>query len=114
MLLSSLQQRFGYVYDNEIFLAAGFWDYKYKNFEFFGDATKSKAKLKLIKSYLMDLYKSNMVPNGTSNSTQDSATVAQTQTQAQSQSQLTLTDNNPRRKQPGIFVSHSRQKYSQT
>ncbi len=103
-LLSSIQQRFGYVYDNEIFLAASFLDYKYKNFEFFGDATKSKAKLKLIKSYLMDLYKSNIVPNGT-NSTQDSATVAQTQTQAQSQSQLTLTDNNYRRKQPGILLA---------
>ncbi len=81
-------------------------DYKYKNFEIFGDATKSKSNLKLIKSYLIDLYKSNIVPNGPSNSTQDSqATFVQTQTQAQSQTQLTLTDNNPRRKQPGILLA---------
>ena len=38
------------------------------------------------------------------NSTQDNqAAVAQTQTQAPSQSQITLADNNPRRKKPGIL-----------
>ena len=38
-LLTSLRIRFAYVYDNEIFLAASFLDYKYKNLEFFVDAT---------------------------------------------------------------------------
>ena len=88
---------------------------KYKNFEFFGDATKSKSNLKLIKSCLIDLYKSNIIPNGPCNSTEDSqATVVQTQTQAQSQSQITLTDNNPRRKQPWILLAIQDKKYIQT
>jgi hypothetical protein len=33
------------------------------------------------------------------------AAVAQTQTQAPSQSQITLADNNPRRKKPGILLA---------
>jgi hypothetical protein len=48
----------------------------------------------------------SVVPNGFSNSTQDSqATIFQTRTQAQSQSQLTLTGNNHRRNQPGILLA---------
>ena len=90
-------------------------DYKYKNFEFFCDANKANTNLKRTKAYLLDIYKSNIIKNGPCTSTQvTQAVVVQTQTEAPSQSEITLTDNNPRRKQPGIFVSHSRQKYSQT
>jgi hypothetical protein len=43
-----------------------------------------------------------LVANNSTQVTQ--AAVVQTQTQAPSQSQITLTDNNPRRKQPGILL----------
>jgi hypothetical protein len=33
-LLESLKKRFDYVYQDEIFLAAAFLDYQFKNFEF--------------------------------------------------------------------------------
>jgi hypothetical protein len=36
------------------------------NFEFFGDVNKSKANIKRIKSYLIDIYKSNIIQNGPS------------------------------------------------
>ena len=105
-LLSSIRARFAYVFDNEIFLAASFLDYIYKNFEFFWDANKAKTNLKRTKAYLLDIYKSNIIKNGPCTSTQvTQAVVVQTQTEAQSQSEITLTDNNPRRKQPGILLS---------
>jgi hypothetical protein len=59
-----------HVYDNEIFLAACFLDYKYKNFELYGDVNKSKANIKRIEAYLIDIYKSNIIQNGPSTSTQ--------------------------------------------
>ena len=81
-------------------------DYKYKNFKFFCDANKAKTNLKRTKAYLLDIYKSNIIKNGPCTSTQvTQAVVVQTQTEAPSQSEITLTDNNPRRKQPGILLS---------
>jgi hypothetical protein len=67
---------------------------------------KSKANIKRIKAFLIDILKSNIIQNGPSTSAQvTQAAVVQTQTQALSQSQITLTDNSLRRKQPGILLA---------
>ena len=67
------------------------------------DATKSKSNLKRIKSNLIDLYKSNIIRNGLSTSTRRPSDCRLNSNS--SQSQITLTDYNPRSKQPGIFLA---------
>ncbi len=97
-LLESLKKRFDYVYQDEIFLAAAFLDYQFKNFEFMSKVNPNNTKLvlKQIKKYIIDFYKQRIEKPVNIN---EVALTAQTQTQTQN----VLTDNNPRRKQQGIL-----------
>ena len=54
----SLKKRFDYVYQDEIFLAAAFLDYQFKNFEIMSkvDPNNAKLVLKQIKKYIIEFY----------------------------------------------------------
>ncbi len=58
-LLESIKKRFEYVYQDEIFLAAAFLDYQFKNFEFMSkvDPNNAKVVLKQVKKYIIEFYK---------------------------------------------------------
>jgi hypothetical protein len=93
-----LKKRFDYVYQDEIFLAAAFLDYQFKNFEFMSKVHPNNAKLvlKQIKKYIIEFYKRRIEKPVPLNGVPLTA-------QPETQTQNVLTDNNPRRKQQGIL-----------
>ena len=97
-LLESLKKRFDCVYKGDIFLAAAFLDYQFKNFEFMSNVDSNNAKnvLKRIKKYIIEFYKQRIAKYVNTNE-------PPLPVQPESQAQNVLTDNNPRRKQQGIL-----------
>ena len=67
-LITSLNKRFKYVFDNDLFLAATFLNYKYRKFEFIIDASDRFIKINQAKNYIISFYEKNRQKNLTASS----------------------------------------------
>lgn len=60
-LIPLLKWRFDYMIKDEIFVAATFLDFRFKKMEFLTTVTERKAKIKLAKNFLQNVYLSHIL-----------------------------------------------------
>ena len=56
-LIDSIKKRFKYVFDNNLFIASTFMNYKFKKFEFVSDIDERANLISIAKHYIIDLHK---------------------------------------------------------
>ena len=55
-LIDSIKKRFKYVFDNNLFIASTFMNYKFKKFEFVSDIDERANLISIAKHYIIDLH----------------------------------------------------------
>lgn len=79
-LINSLKKRFKYEFDNNLFIAATFLNYKFKKFEFISDVDKRKDLINDVKQYIAAVH-AKKFEKAITNTVSNSTVLTQTATQ---------------------------------
>jgi hypothetical protein len=87
-LIDSINKRFKYVFDNNLFIASTFMNYKFKKFEFVSNIDERANLISIAKHYIIDLHKlkfnndtANILSSNSHIVTTPASSLAATQTQ---------------------------------